>query len=177
MPKKDFTLTSKILMTLLAAGDLLLVSPQELKKRLSRGNIFSDGKDVAAIAYYLSKKGLIKYVDKNNRRFIKLTRNGQLEALLAKTRLPMAQQKWDGKWRVIIFDIPEESRDKRDMFRLLLKRNNFIRLQGSVFISPYPLSREALQYLRQSGLIDYIRIFKVEEMDDDRDLKKKFLLK
>jgi phenylacetic acid degradation operon negative regulatory protein len=119
-------------------------------------------------------KGWIKYVDKNNDRFVKLTKKGQLEALLAKARIPAKPGKWDGKWRVIIFDIPEESEEKRDFFRYLLKKNGFIKLQQSVYINPHPLNRDAIVYLKKSGLIGYIRVLKVEEMDNDKDLKKKF---
>ena len=164
-------------MTLLAAGDMFLVTPQELKRRAFAGQILGNGKSATNAAYYLAQKGLIKYVDKNNERFVKLTRKGQLEALLSKARLQGEKQKWDGKWRVIIFDIPEDSRDKRDFFRSLLKKNNFKRLQASVFISPYPLCREAILYLKETKLIEYIRILKVEEIDDDTQIKKKFGLK
>lgn len=115
-------------------------------------------------------------VDKDNERFIKLTRSGQLEALLVKARLAEKPKKWDGKWRMVIFDIPEDSHEKRDFLRYLLKKNNFKKLQASVFINPYPLNREAVSYLKETGLIHFIRIIKVEEMDDDTDLKKHFKL-
>ena len=174
MAKKDFTLTSKILMSLLMAGDMLLVTPAEMRRRLYNGKVLGDPKKVSAMAYYLARKGLIKYVDKNNERFVKLTKKGQLEALLAKARLAEKPIKWDGRWRVIIFDIPEDSNDKRAFFRYLLKKNNFLQLQQSVYISPYPLNREAISYLKETKLIGYIRILKVEELDSDKDLKKKF---
>ena len=85
-------------------------------------------------------------------------------------------KRWDGKWRLVIFDIPESSREKRDHLRYLLKQNKFCKLQASVFISPYPLNREALEYLQFSKLFDYIRILRVDEMDNDSDLRKKFKL-
>ena len=83
---------------------------------------------------------------------------------------------WDGYWRMIIFDIPEDNHKDRDKLRGLLKRNDFVMLQASVFISPYPLNREAIAYLKQTGLKAYIRIIKVSELDDDVDMKKKFNL-
>ncbi|MEK7161155.1 MAG: CRISPR-associated endonuclease Cas2, partial [Patescibacteria group bacterium] len=84
---------------------------------------------------------------------------------------------WDGQWRMVIFDIPEDFREKRDLLRSLLKRNQFIKLQASVFISPYALNREAIEYLNISGLKRYIRIIKIDEIDSDEDLKKRFNLK
>ncbi len=159
------------------AGDMLLVTPREMKKRGMRGNPLGDLSRSLDIVYYLSRKGFIKIVDKNNERFLKLTNKGQLEALLAKARLREKPQEWDGKWRLIIFDIPEESRQKRNHFRWLLKHNGFYQLQASVFINPYPLNREAVEYLRETGLMHYIRILKVDEMDEDKDLRKHFGLK
>lgn len=177
MPRKDFTLTSKILMTLLTMGDMLLLTPREIKKRGMRGSPLGDFSRSSNILYYLARKGLIKIVDKHNQRFVKLTNKGQLEALLAKARLKEKPQKWDGKWRLIIFDIPENSREKRNHFRWLLRHNGFYKLQASVFINPYPLNREAVAYLKETGLMDYIRILKVEEMDSDKGLRKHFGLK
>jgi CRISPR-associated endonuclease Cas2 len=127
-------------------------------------------------ASYAKRKGFVKQVIKNGKKFLSLTQEGQLEILLLKARV-FVQKKWDGKWRLIIFDIPEDCRNQRSHLRVLLRRNNFIKLQASVFISPYALNREAIAYLKQSGLVEYIRIIKVEEMDYDKDLKKRFNLK
>ena len=176
MARKDFTISSKILMVMLAAGDMFIVTPHELRRRMWMGKPLGDNKSFYSVANYLAKHGWIKYIDKNNERFVKLTKKGQLEALLAKARLPDKPGKWDGKWRVIIFDIPEESEEKRNFFRYLLKQNGYVKLQHSVYVNPYPLNREAILYLNKSGLSDYIRVLKVEEMDNDKDLRKKFNL-
>jgi len=123
--------------------------------------------------WHLQKQGNVKVISKAGERFITLTHKGQLEKLL---RLAGVQKtaRWDGKWRILMFDIPESCHTDRDSFRRLLKKNNFAILQGSVFVSPYPLNREAVKYLEGSGLMQYIRIMKVEEMDNDADLKKQF---
>lgn len=73
-----------------------------------------------------------------------------------------------------MFDIPEGCKEKRNVLRILLKQNGYIKLQASVYINPYPLNREAVRYLNNSGLRSYIRIIKVEEMDFEKDLIKKF---
>lgn len=125
---------------------------------------------------HAKRKGLVRVISKNGKKFLLLTEKGQLEMLLIKARLPKPN-KWDGKWRIAVFDIPEEARDRRNRLRNLLKQNNYIKLQNSVFINPYPLNREAISYLKKTGLISYIRLIKAEEIDDDRDLKKKFGLK
>lgn len=155
--------------------DDFIITPKELRRRAARGNLFKSTNSFEGLYYYLIRNGYIKLIDKNNERFIKITKKGELKILLEKSRLKKTAP-WDRKWRVVIFDIPEESRDLRDRFRKLLKTYNFKKLQNSVFISPYALSREAITYLKETGLIDYIRILKVEEIDDDKDLKKYFNL-
>jgi hypothetical protein len=44
---------------------------------------------------------------------------------------------WDGKWRVLIFDIPEYRRAMRAQVRVTLARIGFVRLQDSVWLFPY----------------------------------------
>ena len=121
----------------------------------------------------MRERGTLRIIKKKDKEYIVLTKAGVLQVLLHKAKV-VIQKNWDRKWRVIIFDIPEEFHLLRDSFRRLLRQNNFIKLQNSVFISPYSLSREALQYLKQTGLMEFIRIMKVEEMDSDIDLRKKF---
>ena len=170
--EKQLTLTSKLLLTLVALEDILtVVSPYELRSRV----LFGNRRSYENTLYSLHKKGWIKFVNSEKGKFLQLTKKGQLETLLVKALLPVPQ-KWDGKWRVIMFDIPEESKEKRNTLRWLLKKNNFFQLQASVYINPYPLNREAVEYLQQTGLIAYIRILKIEEMDNDKELKKHFKL-
>ena len=45
---------------------------------------------------------------------------------------------WDGKWRVILFDLPEEERASRDLLRTKLRVSGWGCLQRSVWISPDP---------------------------------------
>ena len=123
--------------------------------------------------WQMKKRGIVKVESKKGKKFIQLTKKGQLQALLYKSKLPRSG-KWDGKWRIVVFDIPESARIQRNLLRRLLRDAEFIKLQNSVFISPYSLNREAIKYLKETKLIDYIRICRVDELDDDKDLRKIF---
>ena len=125
--------------------------------------------------YVAKRKGWIEEVEKHGKKFLYLTAKGEIERLVAKMDVKK-QIKWDGKWRMVVFDIPEKAREKRDQLRALLKRQGFAKLQASVFVNPYPLNREALDFLKRSGLMGYIRIAKIEEFDEDADLKRRFKL-
>jgi DNA-binding transcriptional regulator PaaX len=173
MPKKDLTFTSKVLMYLLVTYDL--ASDFVAFRDVLKGIDYKKDDSAYVMAYRLQQRGWIKWVSKDGQKFLKLTKKGQIEALLAKARMPKPQ-KWDGKWRLVVFDIPEDAADKRVLLRSLLIKSGFIKLQASVYISPYPINREAIQYLEETKLIEYIRIGRLEELDNDKDLKRKFNL-
>ena len=123
----------------------------------------------------MEERGLVRVVSKQGKKFLALTVKGELEKLFAKAKVSVIKE-WDGKWRMIVFDIPDGASEKRDQLRWLLKRHGFIKLQASVYISPYPINREAINYLKQIGLMPYVRIVRVDEVDNDTDLRKKFSL-
>lgn len=123
----------------------------------------------------LEQKGCLKISKDKNIEFISLTRKGQLKILLGKSSL-VYKKIWDKKWRLLIFDIPEASHLQRDHFRLLLKQKGFIKLQASVFISPYQLNAQAIRYLEETGLNKFIRILRVDKIDNDIELRKHFSL-
>lgn len=126
--------------------------------------------------YHLKNQGFVRQISKSGKNFFELTKKGQLKLLLSKTKVTKSRQ-WDGKWRLVIFDIPEDAKVLRNKLRELLKEHGFTKLQASVFISPYPLNREGIRYLKESGLIEFIRMLRVDEIDFDKDLKKKYHLK
>lgn len=53
-------------------------------------------------------------------------------------QLKTKPRKWDGKWRVLIFDIPEGRRPARFAIRKKVLEAGFVRLQDSVWVFPYP---------------------------------------
>ena len=57
-------------------------------------------------------------------------------------------EKWDKKWRIVVFDIPNEKKTARDILASKLKKLGFIRLQKSIFVFPYDCQKE-IDYLRE----------------------------
>lgn len=174
MSNRAYSLSGLILDNLFNVRGLLS-RPYSISYKLALKQRSLSAREFGQAVGRLSERKLLAVTEKNNQKFIKLTSKGQLEVLMSKSILTKPK-KWDGKWRMFIFDIPENSRGKRNILRKLLKQNQFSKLQASVYISPYPLNREAVSYLNQSGLSDYVRILKVEEIDSDTELLKKFNL-
>ena len=124
---------------------------------------------------YLEQRGQIQLIKKNDDLFLKLTKKGKTKILLH--RLEQSFEKpnsWDGKWRLIIWDIPESSNLERDKIRRVIKNLGCYRLQHSVFITPYPWPAPAVEYLNESGLLKFIRFIRADKLDDEGALKKHF---
>lgn len=68
------------------------------------------------------------------------------------------QEEWDGRWRVVIFDIPEAQRDIRDDLRYEVKKLGFGLWQRSVWVSPFNISAELDAYLQRQGLAEVVQI-------------------
>ncbi|MEK7132824.1 MAG: CRISPR-associated endonuclease Cas2 [Patescibacteria group bacterium] len=84
-------------------------------------------------------------------------------------------KKWDGKWRLILFDIPASERAKRNAFRSLIRRIGAVMLQKSVWVYPYDCS-EHISLLRQFFDLpeDALRLVEAGAIGDDRALRKHF---
>ena len=83
-------------------------------------------------------------------------------------------KEWDGKWRVVIFDIPEKSRAFRAVLRQHLWELQFYKLQQSVFVSPWPYENSLMRLIDFYNARQYVRIMTVSWIDSADRLKRKF---
>lgn len=83
-------------------------------------------------------------------------------------------KRWDKLWRVVIFDVPEEHRYFRDIFRSHISTIGFIPLQKSAFIYPYPCEKELMDLVVLYGVQEFVRIMTVHSIDNEKDLRKYF---
>jgi CRISPR/Cas system-associated endoribonuclease Cas2 len=102
-----------------------------------------------------------------------LTESGQKHA----ERLRLMSEthpRWDGKWRVVIFDVWERRRRVRNRLRALLVEKGFLRLQDSVWVFPHPCEEFIVLLraeLRLGGALIYII---AESIDREASLKRLF---
>ncbi len=71
--------------------------------------------------------------------------------------------KKDGIVRLVIFDIPERERRKRDMIRAELVGCDFQPLQKSVWMGDHPLPEDFVRLINEINLSAYVHIFSVRE--------------
>ena len=128
-----------ILNTIKVAGvlGLFMVAPNVLSGMKKLGLLPSiRQKDVVnRSCHQLVRQGLLTWEGKRLR--ITSKGEGQLRALeLNRYDIPKPRR-WDKKWRVLIFDIPEKQRALRNRIRDTLRAIGFEQLQGSVWGYPY----------------------------------------
>ncbi len=86
-------------------------------------------------------------------------------------------KRWDGKWRVLIFDIPETRRSLRDKVRFTLRDMGFVLLQNSVWIYPYDCEDVVTLLKHDLRTGKQLLYMIVEELEGGNDLKKIFGLR
>ncbi len=109
---------------------------------------------------------------------VRITKQGMMRALSYQVNSMQIfpQKKWDGRWRVVIFDIEEKHRRLRDIFRMRLVQLGLFRLQESVFVSPYPCFDE-IEFLRELyGVAFSAKYLLVQNIEDDQVLRSHFEL-
>jgi DNA-binding transcriptional regulator PaaX len=123
----------------------------------------------------LVQRGMLEY--RNG--FLRLTKIGAHE-LKRMERLEFRLQRprrWDGRWRILIFDIPEYRKTLRDKVRRTLISLGFVRLQDSVWAYPYDCE-DFVTLLKADFKIGKDLLYMiVDTLEYDKKLREKFGLK
>lgn len=85
-------------------------------------------------------------------------------------------KKWDNKWRIAAFDIPEVYAPLRNKVRTILKRAGFLKLQHSIWIFPHECEELVQLIKRESKLSKHILYGVLDRIEDENRLKKLFRL-
>ena len=80
-------------------------------------------------------------------------------------------KKWDGKWRIVIFDIPEKFKSSREIFRKKLIEIGFYKAQDSVFITPFPCEKEVIFLSEIFNIADFIYFMETSYFVNDKSIR------
>jgi phenylacetic acid degradation operon negative regulatory protein len=75
-------------------------------------------------------------------RVCRLTEQGRLHALGGRDPEAQWSREWDGRWRLVLFDVPTAENTRRDALRRYLREKGFGYLQNSVWVTPDLLQEE-----------------------------------
>ena len=121
----------------------------------------------------MKNEGYLQEVEVRGRKRYLATFKGKLKILKFLKR----KKEWDGKWRIVIFDIPETKKIMRNFFREKLQWLGFKQLQESVWISPYNIADEVEELIEFCHCENYVHYILVEEIDSRQILMNLFKIK
>ncbi|MEK9170708.1 MAG: hypothetical protein AAB789_00095 [Patescibacteria group bacterium] len=140
----------KILNYLLIGGGLFLILsspigarrflkqlPKELKKYKKS--------QIRQALYRLQSRNNIEYIkEEKDTISVKITEEGRkyLKHFKFDNLFLNRPKVWDKKWRMVIFDIPEKKKLAREALRGKLKDLGFVKLQDSIWVTPFPCENE-----------------------------------
>lgn len=125
----------------------------------------------------LQKKDWVWIEKRGGQSFLRLTQKGEWELLKYKLReKTLEKKKWDGKWRLVIFDVKEFKRGVRDIIRENIVSFGFVRLQNSVWVYPHDCEDVIVLLKAHCRIGKEVLYLIVEKIENDTWLKEKFSL-
>jgi len=127
----------------------------------------------------LKRRKLIEYVtERNGKTTVKITKKGEtrLRTFAIDLMEIKRPKKWDGKWRLVMYDLPIRFKKARHAFRWKLKDMNFFQFQKSAWIYPYQCEDEIIFIADFFRVGKYVEILTVENVLNEEKLKKYFHL-
>ncbi len=181
---KRLGITAQKVLLLLLGGAALSLTTSPIHYARILKNISQEWKEINKRALYrtirnLYKSKLIRYLEhKDGSISVVLSRNGSKIALRYKlNELKISKPiKWDKKWRVALFDVPESQRKLRDTLRFHFKQLGLLELQKSVFVHPYECRNEIDFIIELYNARRYVRFIEAYHIDNELHLKNKFKL-
>lgn len=159
------TTRDRILLGLAALGDFITEIKRvgglmEYTMKLTYGWVppqYRKGTCRVAVWRMLKTKDIERVV-RNGEVFLCLTGQGAKELVRKFPMVRLQKKKWDGLWRIVIFDIPVAYNDLRDKLRDKLEELGFGMFQKSIWMTPYDLAREVSDFIKANGLEDYVYV-------------------
>lgn len=140
------------------------------QKRYKKKNVYN-------VFYRLQKEGYLNIEERGHQVYISLTKEGRRKAgrFQIDSLKINKSKKWDGKWRVVIFDIAQLKKMQRNALREKLKELGFRQLQKSVLVCPHECKDE-IELLREFFALskNEMRLIIAESIEEDSYFNKIF---
>jgi phenylacetic acid degradation operon negative regulatory protein len=105
----------------------------------------------------------------NNQNQYKLTKKGFMELCLEFPFFRFLREKWDSKWRIISYEIPEKKREIRDRLRREMQGWGLGPWHRSFWITPHPILSTLKSLTSQKEEEKYIQAFEADHTFGDRE--------
>jgi DNA-binding transcriptional regulator PaaX len=128
----------------------------------------------------LKRQKLVEIIKDNDGRVsVRLSNKGEkrIKEFSIDTIFIKKPKKWDGRWRILMFDIPTEPKiynQAREALRNKIKELGFYQMQKSAWVYPYECEDEILFIAEAFSVTKFIEIITSEKMLHEDVLKRKF---
>lgn len=112
----------------------------------------------------LTKSNYVKVASLKGKEGFIITKEGISKALRASFMIEGKKKRKDGKWIMLIFDIPQRYGKSRSLLRSILENLGYKLFQQSVWITPYDVSDKTEKLLQFHSLEKFVKIFLIEKM-------------
>lgn len=133
-----------------------------------------ESREARRILYGFRRYRFIRHVAGENTNVLTPKGENKLQDILIDEVMIKNPKKWDGKWSLVMYDLPIRFKKARDAFRWKLKDLGFFKFQKSAWIYPYPCEGEILFVADFFGVRRHIEILEVDKILDDKKLKTYF---
>lgn len=118
---------------------------------------------------------LVEVKEEKGIQIFKITHKGKQKLLRYKIdEMALDESSWDGKWRLIIYDVQTAKRANSEMLRTMLNKLRFLKLQKSVYLTPFKCEDE-IEYLRLLFEIgNEVQILKVGSLENEAAYRRYF---
>ena len=119
--------------------------------------------------------GLVEAFNSEHRQYFRLTSEGKqkMNNITLDSDSSLVSTKWDGFWRIVLLDLPEDRKSEREALRYLLKKAGFVCIKNSVWVSMYPFEHLFTNIKKDLGLTTELIILVTDKLDNDTE--KEFL--
>ncbi len=117
---------------------------------------------------YLEDRGRIRFENRGNIQYLHLTTEGKVELreILLWEMSITRPRRWDGKWRLVMFDFPVSHEAVRRLFKAKLEDFGFKVYQKSVFVYPHECRDEVAALILWCDAATYVRFIVADTIDD-----------
>jgi len=114
---------------------------------------------------YLIRRGYIKVKNLEPNQGFFITQKGIEKVFKVALQKTEKKKRKDGRWLMVVFDIPEKKKTLRNLFRTELQILGFKFFQKSIWVCPFDVLREVQAIVQKHNLEKYVKIFLIQEVE------------
>jgi len=179
--KRSKDIRNAVLTTITVAGVIAVaaVAPNAVKLLKTTGAIDRLRYRARTTLGRLKAKGEIEFIELDGKKYARLTARGEKMMAFYQEKLRLRDEKprrWDQRYRLVMFDIPEKRKGTREKLRLVMREIGFLRVQDSAWVYPYDCEEFVALLKAHLHIGKDVLYAVIEEIENDAAIRAHFHL-